>query len=181
MKKILVVIGCGKKNGNTEQLADSFIKGATEAGHQVKKAFLGDKTIKFCMGCNACVSKGRCIHKDDMNELYDDYNDCDMIVLASPLYYWTLTGMLKTFLDRLFGSGADDKKEKESVLLITARLEAPETFEQVISYYQFHCIKYMGWKNKGMVLAGGCGGVYEDRLIAQTKYLEEGYNLGKSV
>ncbi len=180
MKNILVVVGAGKKNGNTDQLADAFIAGATEAGHSVKKIFLGDKTIKFCKGCNACLSKGKCIVKDDMNDIYTDYNYCDMIVLASPLYYWTISGILKTFIDRLFGSGSDYKKEKECILLMTARQESPEAFEIAVLYYEF-LSSYNNWIDKGMVLAGGCGGLQEGRLVAQTKYLEEGYRFGTSI
>lgn len=180
MKKILVVVGCGKKNGNTDQLADSFSKGATESGHSVKKVFLGERTIKFCAGCNACLVKGQCIINDDMSSIYADYNESDMIVLASPLYYWTITGMLKTFIDRLFGSGSDCSKKKESVLLMTARQEAPHAFEQAVSYYKF-LANYNGWSDKGMILAGGCGGLQEGRLISKTRYIDESYHFGKNI
>lgn len=180
MKNILVVLGCGKRNGNTDQLADSFIQGAIEVGHNVKKVFLGEKKIEFCRGCNACMIKGQCVIKDDISIIYSDYNKCDMIVLASPLYYWTITGMLKTFIDRLFGSGFDYHMKKDCILLMTARQPAQKSFDQATSYYKF-ISEYMNWNDKGMVLAGDCGGLLEGRLISKTKYLQEGYELGKSI
>lgn len=118
--KILVIVGACRKNGNIDQLADAFIRGAEETGHTVIKAFLGDKTIKYSMGCNACMKFGQCVHKDDINALYVDYLDCDMSVLASPLYYWMILGLLKTVIDRLYGV-EHMKYKKQSALLMTAR------------------------------------------------------------
>lgn len=178
-KRILVVIGAGMKNGNTEQLADSFIRGAEEIGHSVKKQFLGGKKINFCIGCNKCRGVKQCIHKDDMTQIYDDFAECDLIVLASPLYFWSITGMLKTFIDRLYA--AKNNKDKECILLMTARQNSYEAFEHAVSYYQLNCITHMGWNDRGMVLAGGCGGVKEERLIRETRYLTESYRLGKNI
>ena len=87
MKNILVIVGSGHKNGNTDQLADAFIRGATEAGHKVTKVFLGNKVINGCLGCNACHFGKPCVQKDDMIELYPLFMQCDAIVLASPLYF----------------------------------------------------------------------------------------------
>ena len=98
MKNILVVVGSGRKNGNTEQLADSFIKGAEEAGHHVKKVFLGNKTINGCIGCNACRYGKPCIQKDDFNELIPDIKSCDLLVFASPLFFWTISAKIKAFI-----------------------------------------------------------------------------------
>uniref|UniRef100_UPI0026EB01C7 flavodoxin family protein n=2 Tax=Fusobacterium TaxID=848 RepID=UPI0026EB01C7 len=108
MKNILVVVGSGRKNGNTEQLADSFIKGAEEAGHHVKKVFLGNKTINGCIGCNACRYGKPCIQKDDFNELIPDIKSCDLLVFASPLFFWTISAKIKAFIERFYCIAEED-------------------------------------------------------------------------
>lgn len=181
MKNIMVVVGSYCKGGNTDKLADAFIRGATEQGHSVTKVFLGEKKLEFCRGCMACAKTGKCVLKDDMAGIYAGFDQCDMIVLASPLHYWMFSASLKNFLDRLYGCAEGDGKERECALLMTAFADDFWTFEQAVSYYRFNCVKYLGWKDVGMVLAGNCGGVGEKRRIEETSHLEKAYAFGKSV
>lgn len=191
MKNILIVVGSGIKNGNTDQLSNTFMSGATEAGHNVTKVFLGDKTINGCNGCNACRFGKPCVQKDDMQAIYPLYEKCDMIALASPLYFWTISARLKAFLERLYAVAQEDKNppkgryekhaDKDCVLLMTAADDLFWTFEQAVSYYQFNCINYLGWSDKGMILAGGCGGSPTKRHIEDTGHLETAYQFGKSL
>lgn len=160
MKKILVVVGAGHKKGNTDQLADAFIKGAEEAGNHVTKVFLGGKDIRPCIGCNGCMRVGKCIQKDDMQSIYEMYNESDMIVLASPLYFWQISGLLKTFIDRLFGAGGSYDKPMDSALLMTCRQPAAASYDYAKEYY-LYLARYNGWNHIGMVLAGDCGGLLE--------------------
>lgn len=191
MKNILVIIGSGRKKGNTDLLADAFIKGATEAGHEVTKVFLGDKLINGCLGCNACRYGKPCIQKDGMTDIYPLIDKCKAIILASPLYFWTISARIKAFLERLYAIAAEDKNppkgryekfsHKDCGLLMTAADNLFWTFEQAESYYRFNVINYLGWTDKGMVLAGGCGGVEDRRHIEDTGNLEIAYEFGKSI
>lgn len=189
MKNILVMVGSNKKGGNTELLADAFISGAKSAGHVVTKVFLGDTKINGCSGCNACRKVGSCIQKDDMAGVYPLIEQADSIVFASPLYYWTISAGIKAFIERLYAVAKEDPNpplgryekypNKECALLVTAADDLFWTFEQVTSYYQFAVVNYIGWRDKGMVLAGGCGGSGSERCIRQTPHLETAYRFGE--
>lgn len=189
MKEILVIVASGKKNGNTDKLANAFIDGAKEAGHRVNKAFLGEMQIGGCNGCNACKITHACAQKDDMSALYPLIERADGVVLASPLYFWTISARLKAFIERLYAISQEDDApplgryerypEKECALLMTAADDYFWTFEQADAYYQFALIHYLGWKDRGKVLAGGCGGSPSPRRIEQTPHLRHAYELGK--
>ena len=191
MKNILVVVGSGQKKGNTNQLAEAFVEGATSAGHTLTKVFLGDKTINGCNGCEACRTLKRCTQKDDMESIYPLIHAADTIVLASPLYFWTISARLKAFLERFYAiAELDDNppkgryenyEKKDCALLMTAADDLFWTFEQAVSYYQFNCINYLGWNDKGMLLAGGCGGSQTKKKIAETEHLERARNFGKNM
>jgi len=191
MKKILVVAGGGRANGNTAQLADAFIKGAEEAGHLVKKIWLGSKEVKGCIGCNACRYGKPCIQKDDFNELVPDIKSCDLLVLASPLYFWTISSKLKAFIERFYCIAQEDPNPpmgryekypvKDSVLLMTGADDFFWTFEQAVSYYRFALVRYIGFNDKGMLLAGGCGDTNGRPQIQETKHLKEAYEFGMKI
>jgi len=191
MKKILVVAGGGRANGNTAQLADAFIKGAEEAGHLVKKIWLGSKEVKGCIGCNACRYGKPCIQKDDFNELVPDIKSCDLLVLASPLYFWTISSKLKAFIERFYCIAQEDPNPpmgryekypvKDSVLLMTGADDFFWTFEQAVSYYRFALVRYIGFNDKGVLLAGGCGDTNGRPQIQETKHLKEAYEFGMKI
>lgn len=181
MKNILIIVGSGISGGNTDKLADAFAEGAVCAGHHVNKIFLGGKELSDCRGCGACQLNGnQCVIKDAMQEIYPLLMDCDMVVLASPLYFWTISARLKVFIDRLYAVSREDKyPHKDSVLLMTAGDDNFWTFEQAVSYYRIFT-KAIGWTDKGMCLAGGCDGEAGKRQIAD-QYLKKAEHLGKSV
>lgn len=102
--KILALNGSPRgEKGNTEVLLKPFLKGAEEAGSEIETVYLKDKNIKHCSGCFTCWTKtpGKCIHKDDMEELLDKISQADIVVFATPLYYYTVTGIMKDFMDRM--------------------------------------------------------------------------------
>ena len=143
MKRILVVLGGGRPRGNTRQLVDSFMQGATDAGHDVEFISLNNIEVKGCMGCNACRYAKPCIQKDDFNELVPKIKNADLIVFASPLLFWT--------------------------------------YEQAVSYYKFVVINYIGFHDRGMLLAGGCGDTNGKPQINKTSYLKEAYEFGERI
>lgn len=100
-KRILMIVSSPRKGGNSDLLSDEFAKGAREAGNEVEKVYLKDKKIQYCTGCGYCVShQGRCSQKDDMMEMKEKMLQADVIVFSTPIYFYTMAGQMKTFLDR---------------------------------------------------------------------------------
>lgn len=100
MKKILIISSSPRRGGNSDLLCDEFMRGAQEAGHAVEKIFLGDHRINYCTGCGVCNTTHRCPQKDDMTPLLDKMVAAEVIVFASPIYFYTMCGQLKVFIDR---------------------------------------------------------------------------------
>ena len=191
MKKILVVQGGGRFNGNTSQLADAFIQGAMEAGHTVEKISLDKNEVKGCIGCNACRYGKPCVQKDDFNELVPKIKRADLIVFASPLLFWTLSSKIKAFIERFYCIAEEDPNPplgryerypvKDAALLMTSADNFFWTYEQAVSYYKFTIINYIGFHDKGMLLAGGCGDTNGKPQIVKTNYLREAYDFGENI
>ncbi len=188
MKKILVVQGGGRIHGNTEQLADSFIKGAKEAGHAVEKVSLNRTEVKGCIGCNACRYGKPCIQKDGFNELVPEIREADLLVFASPLLFWTISSKLKAFIERFYCIAEKDENPpygryekypvKDAALLMTSADDFFWTYEQAVSYYKFAVIQYIGFHDRGMLLAGGCGDTNGKPQIDRTDWLRKAYGFG---
>ncbi len=101
-KNILLISSSPRKQGNSDILCDAFVRGAAAAGHHAEKIRLSDKKINYCTGCCSCVGgKGRCVQRDDMPEIHEKLLAADVLVLASPVYFRTFNGQMKTFIDRL--------------------------------------------------------------------------------
>ncbi|MDO5536132.1 MAG: flavodoxin family protein [Desulfovibrionaceae bacterium] len=100
MKSVLILSSSPRRDGNSDILADAFAEGAREAGHRVEKISLRDKTINFCRGCLSCQKTLRCVIRDDANDIAQQMKDADVLVFATPIYYYGLSGQLKTMLDR---------------------------------------------------------------------------------
>lgn len=191
MKTILVIQGGGRPKGNTEQLIMSFIKGAEEAGHKVKLVSLLKNEVKGCLGCNACRYGKPCIQKDSFHKLVPEIKAADLLVFATPLYFWTVSSRLKAFIERFYCIAQEDPNPplgryekypvKDCALLVTAADDFFWTFEQVTSYYRFAIVNYIGFRDKGMLLAGGCGDTNEKPQIARTNHLAEAYAFGKKI
>ena len=191
MKKILIVQGGGRSKGNTAQLADAFRKGAEDAGHSVETVSLLKKEVKGCIGCNACRYGKPCIQKDSFNEMVPMIKEADLLVFASPLYFWTISSRIKAFLERFYCLAQEDPNSplgryekypvKDCALLMTSADNFFWTFEQAVSYYQFTMVNYIGFHDKGMLLAGGCGDTNGKPQIEGTGWLEKAYEFGKTV
>ncbi|WP_290737203.1 flavodoxin family protein [Fibrobacter sp. UBA3718] len=120
MKKVLVLSSSLRKGSNSETLAQEFAKGAAEAGNKVEFESLRGKKIAFCMGCLACQKKGKCVIKDDANAITKKMESADVIVFATPIYYYEMSGQLKTMLDRANSLYSSDYKFREIYLLTSA-------------------------------------------------------------
>ncbi|MCX4268606.1 MAG: flavodoxin family protein [Lachnospiraceae bacterium] len=191
MKRIMVILGGGRVNGNTSQLAEAFMNGAKEAGHQVEMVSLNKLNVNGCIGCNACRYGKSCVQKDDFNSLVPKIKTADLIVFASPLYFWTVSSKIKAFIERFYCIAEKDENpplgryEKypihDCALLMTSADNFFWTFEQAVSYYKFTLINYIGFHNKGMLLAGGCGETNGKPQISKTTHLREAYEFGKAI
>ena len=117
--KILVLTGSPRAKGNSAAMADAFIEGAKSAGHEVVRFDVAKMNINGCLGCEYCHTKGegKCVQKDDMVQIYEHLADCDMIVFASAVYYWTLTAQLQAALHRFYAIGYPPKATKFAYLL----------------------------------------------------------------
>lgn len=154
MRRMLVAVGSGAIGSNADRLADAFIAGARAAGNKVSRIFPGGN-ISGCRGCGICRMSGKCSINDDMQAAYPLFDDCDTLVLASPLYFWTLSGQIKLFVDRLYAKSKDDiYPEKDTMLLMTAGDDVDHTFDRAVEYYQF-ITSALGWHDIGGYIAGG--------------------------
>ena len=188
MKRIVVIQGGGRPKGNTAQLVDSFKRGAEEAGHSVEVISLLRHEVKGCLGCNACRYGKPCVQKDGFNDLVPKIKEADLLVFASPLYFWTVSSRIKAFIERFYCIAEKDPNPplgryerypvKDCALLMTAADNFFWTFEQAVSYYQFALVNYIGFHNKGMLLAGGCGDTNGKPQIDKTDHLEKAYQFG---
>ena len=190
-KNILIIKGGGRPNGNTAQLIDSFSKGAEEVGHTVEIISLIKNEVKGCLGCNSCRYGKPCVQRDSFNALIPKIKEADCLVFASPLYFWTVSARIKAFIERFYCIAEEDPNPplgryekypiKDCALLMTSADDFFWTFEQAVSYYQFALVNYIGFHDKGMLLAGGCGDTNGEPQIFKTQHLERAYRFGKSI
>ncbi|MEY8317877.1 flavodoxin family protein [Oscillospiraceae bacterium 50-58] len=180
-KNIVVLNGSPRKTGNTSALIKAFTEGAKSAGHTVTEFFLAGMNIHGCKGCFGGHSSKDCpcVQKDDMDQIYPAVKNCDVVVLASPLYYWNMSGQIRTAIDRLFALEEGDGNLLRGNGRASALLMAAEGhgFEDVVLYYD-HLMEHLRWKNLGHVLAGGNCDVGD---IAGKPELQEAFNLGKII
>lgn len=190
MKHILIIRGGGRANGNTAQLVHSFFHGVKDAGHHAEIISLSENEVNGCLGCNACRYGKPCIQKDSFHSLIPKIKAADLIVFASPLYFWTVSSQLKAFIERFYCIDEEPNPPlgryeiypvKDCALLMTSADNFFWTFEQAASYYQFAVIHYMGFQDKGVLLAGGCGDTNGKPQIEKTGHLEEAYQFGKNI
>ena len=178
-KKIVILNGSPRKNGNTSALTAAFKHGAEEAGNTVTEFHLSDMNINGCLGCwgGGKDATHPCAQRDDMEQIYPAYREADVVVLASPLYYWFVSGFLKNAFDRLFAVAECDgyrNPKKESVLIMAAEGSG---FEESVYWYD-RIERHIGWKSLGKIL---CGHVTQPGDIDGKPELHETYDLGKSI
>lgn len=178
-KKVLVLMSAGTRHGNTDRLTDAYIRGLVERDHSVTKVYLGSMRIEGCRGCGACQRPGRrCVVRDGMQDIYPLFAECDTVVMASPLYFWTITARLKAFIERLYAISVDDKyPSKDTVLLMTAGDDKETTFEHPVQYFRV-ISQVLGGNEKGIYCAGGCTGCEKTARNIDKKHLDNAYQMG---
>ena len=177
-KKVLIVSSTPRKGGNSETLAASFAKGAQEAGNQVETVYLREKNYSFCRGCLACLKMGHCVIPDDAVEIAAKMHDADVIVFATPIYYYSVSGQLKTMLDRANPLYGTDYAFTKVYLLATAAEDAPYTVEGAVKAVEGWVDCFSRCKLVDTIFAGGVNGIGD---IAGHPALEKAYQAGKEV
>lgn len=178
MKNIVVISTSLRVSSNSDLLAEEFLKGAKSAGHKVEKVELLGTQIAFCRGCFACSKLGQCVIDDDVNDIMKKVMHADVVVWATPIYYYEMSGQMKTLIDRMNAMYNLDYKFREVYLLTTAAEDeefVPRRAEAGLA----------GWIDcyPKARLAGTlfCGGVNKPNEIKGNAKLKEAFDLGKSV
>ena len=178
-KKVLIISTSLRTFSNSEILAKEVERGAIEAGNDVEFITLKDKTINFCKGCLVCQTEGKCIIDDDANEIVDKMLNCDVIVWATPVYYYEMSGQMKTMIDRANALFDLDYKFREIYLITTSVDSVPGVAKSVL-----HGIK--GWldclpkaKFAGYVEGLGVNKPMEIRQFTDTMLMA--YDMGKNI
>ena len=189
-KKVRIISSSPRRGGNSETLAAAFAEGVQAAGHQVETVYLREKQIGYCKGCFACHELGHCVLRDIASSLSsvsapDDaaaiiakMHDADVLVFATPVYYYCVSGQLKTLLDRANPLYDSDYAFTKAYLLATAAEDASETFAGTEKAVQGWVDCFPRCTLAGTVFAGGVNGVGE---IAGHPALEQAYQMGKEV
>ena len=177
-KNVLIISSSPRKGGNSEALAAAFAKGAQEAGNQVETVYLREKQYGLCKGCLACQKLGRCVIKDDAVAIAAKMHDADVLVFATPVYYYSVSGQLKTMLDRANPLFDSDYAFTKAYLLAAAAEDGEETVEGTIKAVQGWVDCFERCELAGTVFAGGVNGVGD---IAGHPALEKAYQMGKEV
>ncbi len=177
-KKVLIISSSPRKGGNSETMAEAFAKGAAESGNIVETVYLREKQINFCKGCFACFKIGHCVIEDDAVEIAAKMHDADVLVFASPVYYYSISGQLKTMFDRANPLYNSDYAFTKVYLLAAAAEEEKEAVEGSVKAVQGWVDCFERAEFVGTVFAGGVNDIGE---IEGHNALTEAYELGKSV
>ena len=175
-KNVLIISSSPRQGGNSDILCDEFLRGARESGHNAEKISLKDKKINYCNACGFCYSNGTCAINDDMAEIIEKMKKADTIVFASPIYFYAISGQMKTFIDRLC-SGYTQIKNKEFYYILTAADSASDTIHNALGEFQGLMACMENPVEKGYIFGGG---VWKKGEIIGTQYLQRAYEMGKN-
>lgn len=176
-KNILVLSGSPRKGGNSDILCDQFVMGAKESGNEVEKIFISNKKIGYCTGCYACEKTGKCAQKDDMAEILEKMIKADVIVMATPVYFYSLDAQIKTLIDRTVARYTEINN-KEFYFIATAAVNSKAALERTIECFRGFTDCLEGAKEKGVIYGTGA---WEKGDIKSSEAMKEAYEMGKNV
>ena len=174
-KNVLILSGSPRKGGNSDLLCDQFMQGAQEAGHQVEKIFLKDRTIHYCTGCGICNAGKPCPQKDDMSEILEKMIAADVIAMATPVYFYTMDAQMKTLIDRTCARYTEISN-KEFYFIVTAADTSIPAMERTVEGFRGFTDCLEEAKEKGVIYGVGAWQIGE---IKQTKAMEQALTMGK--
>lgn len=177
MKNVVIISSTPRLNGNSEILAKEFARGAIESGNKVELINLRDYKLNYCIGCYACHKTGKCFQQDEMNEIAEKLLNANVIVLATPVYFYSMSGQLKVFIDRLVPSY---EKIKADIYLIAAQWDNNKeimnnTFEAIRGCTR-DCFKEC--TEKGVIYGFGLNNTKD--ALNHSDYMSQAYSLGKN-
>ncbi|MDO4217772.1 MAG: flavodoxin family protein [Bacteroidales bacterium] len=178
MKQVVVISTSLRRGSNSDMLADKFAEGAKTAGNNVEKISLAGKEIKFCIGCLSCQNTGACIFKDDVPEIMEKVLNADVVCWATPIYYYEMSGQMKTLIDRMNAMYPKNYHFRDIYLLTTAAEESEQVPQRALGGLQGWIDCFGKSELKGHIFCGGVGAPKE--IIGNAK-LQEAYNMGCQV
>lgn len=178
-KKVLVISASPRKGGNSDTLCDEFMKGAIDSGNTVEKIFLRDKKINYCTGCGFCNTNDytACSQKDDMALILDKIVIADVIVMATPVYFYTMDGQMKTFIDRCCARYTHISN-KDFYFIATAADVRPQALERTFDGFRGFIACLENAREAGLLYGAGVWNMGE---INDTNSMKEAYEMGKKV
>ena len=177
-KKVLILSGSPRKGGNSDLLCDAFIKGAQESGNQVEKVFIRSKKIAPCNACYFCKqSGGQCAIKDDMAEILDKIQAVDVIVMASPVYFYSIDSQMKAVIDRSVARWTNIRN-KEFYYIMTAAEDSSDVMDCTLECFRGFARCLDGAREMGVIWGKG---VYEAGAIKEMPVMQEAYEMGKQI
>jgi multimeric flavodoxin WrbA len=177
-KNVVIISASPRKKGNSDLLCDRFLEGAEDAGHRAEKIFLGDKTINYCLGCMACQKNGgTCPQKDDAAEVLEKMVAADVLVMATPVYFYTMNAQMKTLIDRTCAI-YPDIGTKDIYFIATATDTNRDTLERTIDGFRGFTSCFDGLHEKGIIYGVG---VTDAGDIRGSQSMDEAYAMGKNV
>ena len=177
-KKVLIFSGSPRRGGNSDVLCDRFLLGATDAGNEAEKIFIRDKNINYCLACGTCYAKKQpCVHNDDMPDIMEKMISADVIVMATPVYFYAMSGQMKVLIDRTIARFLEIR-DKDMYFILSAHNDKRDSMERVIEGFRGYMACLSGAKEKGVVYGLG---VFDVGEIQTHPAMREAYEMGKSV
>jgi multimeric flavodoxin WrbA len=176
-KKVLILSSSPRKTGNSNALCDRFMEGAIEARHQVEKVVLAEKKINDCTACYACQKIGRCAQKDDMAQILESMMAVDVIVMVTPVYFYTMCAQMKTVIDRTVAKYIEIAN-KEFYFIVAAADPNKAALERTIEGFRGFTSCLPGTKEKGVLFGVGA---WEIGDILKSRALQQAYEMGKAL
>ena len=177
-KKVLILSASPRKGGNSDTLCDQFLRGAKESGHQAEKVFLRDKKIGYCTGCGVCSKTHQCAQDDDMAEVLEKMVRADVIVMATPVYFYTMNAQMKTLIDRV-APRYSEVSDKDFYYLLTAADSDPKMLERTLEGFRGFAEDCLtNPKERGVVYGVG---LWEIGDVQKSPALKQAYEMGKGV
>jgi len=177
-KKVVVLSGSPRRGGNSDLLCDRFVEGAREVGHEVEKIFVRDKKINYCTGCGTCLNGVKsCPQKDDMAGVLDKMIKADVIVMSTPVYFYTMNGQMKTLIDRTCARYTEIN-DKDFYFIMTAADEEKSAMKRTLEEFRGFLYCLDGANEKGVIYGSG---VWEKGEVAGKAVMKEAYQLGSLI
>jgi len=174
-KRVLILSSSPRKRGNSNALCDRFLEGAREAHHQVEKVVLAEKKINYCIGCYTCGENGECVQEDDMSHILDSMLAADVIVLTTPVYFYSMCAQMKTVIDRTVARYMKITN-KDFYFIVTAAVSKKVALERTIEGFRGFTSCLPGAKEKGIVYGTGA---WEAGDILKSPAMDQAYEMGK--